>query len=95
MCICAGDTVNTASRMESTSFPSAIQVSQAVVDAADKADTFHPLGARKIKGKGDMPTWLYKVTCWALLTTPPAHIGPCTGPCPSHCQDLRQTFGHM
>ncbi|KAK9794043.1 hypothetical protein WJX73_001341 [Symbiochloris irregularis] len=59
-----GDTVNTASRMESTSFPLAIQVSQAVVDAADKPDTFHPLGARKIKGKGDMPTWLYKAGEW-------------------------------
>ena len=60
-CAHAGDTVNIASRMETTSFPLAIQVSQAVVDAANKPDQFHPLGARKIKGKGDMPTWLYKV----------------------------------
>ena len=57
----AGDTVNTASRMESTSFPMCIQASAAVVEDASMPDSFVPLGDRAIKGKGIMPTFLYKV----------------------------------
>ena len=57
-----GDTVNTASRMESNSFPMCIHVSEAVVDRYPVKDQFVCLGERQIKGKGIMVTSLYKVT---------------------------------
>ena len=56
-----GDTVNTASRMESTSEPDIILVSQQVYDrinvryeleAADDAYRFSPIGKVDLKGKG-------------------------------------------
>ena len=67
-----GDTVNTASRMESTGFKNCIQVSQAVYDKImknrddrkKKSDKepynfeFLPYGEREIKGKGSMKTYL-------------------------------------
>ncbi|KAL3153016.1 Hexokinase-3 [Trebouxia sp. C0009 RCD-2024] len=56
-----GDTVNTASRMESNSFPMCIHVSEAVVDTSSQKDQFVCLGERSIKGKGIMVTSLYKV----------------------------------
>ena len=62
-----GDTVNTASRMESTSVPMAVQVSQAVVDDMGTPDAFLALGERTIKGKGKMATFLLKVCKQASL----------------------------
>ncbi|KAL0026791.1 hypothetical protein WJX77_001496 [Trebouxia sp. C0004] len=59
-----GDTVNTASRMESNSFPMCIHVSQAVVDCCPVRDQFVSLGERQIKGKGIMVTSLYKGGDW-------------------------------
>ena len=63
-----GDTVNTASRMESTGFPMTIHLS----DAAHREllmcmddSSFVPLGKRAIKGKGTMETFLAKV--WPAL----------------------------
>lgn len=56
-----GDTVNTASRMESNSFPMCIHVSNAVVETSSQKDQFVCLGERSIKGKGIMVTSLYKV----------------------------------
>ena len=56
-----GDTINTASRMESTSFPMAVQLSAAAVADAANADRFSALGERMIKGKGIMSTFLLKV----------------------------------
>ena len=56
-----GDTVNTASRMESNSFPMCIHVSEAVVDRSLNRDQFVCLGERQIKGKGIMTTSLFKV----------------------------------
>ena len=61
-----GDTINTASRMESTSFPMAVQLSAAAVADAANADRFSALGERMIKGKGIMSTFLLKV-CMLLL----------------------------
>ena len=59
-----GDTVNTASRMESSGFPMTIHLS----DAAHRellmcmdGSSFVPLGKRAIKGKGTMETFLAKV----------------------------------
>ncbi|HLP27961.1 MAG TPA: adenylate/guanylate cyclase domain-containing protein [Candidatus Didemnitutus sp.] len=53
-----GDTVNVASRMESTSEPGKIHISQAFNEALNEAHTV-PRGEMEIKGKGLMPTyWL-------------------------------------
>uniref|UniRef100_A0A061S2V4 Two-component system, OmpR family, response regulator ResD n=1 Tax=Tetraselmis sp. GSL018 TaxID=582737 RepID=A0A061S2V4_9CHLO len=66
-----GDTINVASRMESTSFPQCIHVSSATRDRYASRDTpagspveFVDLGLRKIKGKGHMRTWLAKEGAW-------------------------------
>lgn len=56
-----GDTVNTASRMESNSFPLCVHVSEAVVQKSTNKDQFVCLGERQIKGKGIMTTYLLKV----------------------------------
>lgn len=61
--------MNTASRMESTSFPMAVQVSKAVADDTGAADIFQPLGERNIKGKGLMTTYLLKVSLLAAVHT--------------------------
>ena len=52
-----GDTVNTASRMESHSLPGRIQVSAATRAALGDGFTFEPRGAVEIKGKGWMETY--------------------------------------
>lgn len=52
-----GDTVNTASRMESHSLPGRIQVSAATRSALGSGFTFEPRGALEIKGKGLMKTY--------------------------------------
>eukprot|EP00951_Prasinocladus_malaysianus_P022780 scaffold191815_cov51-Prasinocladus_malaysianus.AAC.1 len=67
-----GDTVNTASRMESTSFPGCIQVSSETIrscsssdaDQADIDDGFCALGSRHVKGKGEMYTFLVRAGNW-------------------------------
>ncbi|KAK9850452.1 hypothetical protein WJX84_008964 [Apatococcus fuscideae] len=56
-----GDTINTASRMESTSFPMSAQLTEAAVQDAGTPDAFCSLGKRAIKGKGIMSTYLMKV----------------------------------
>ena len=53
-----GDTVNVASRMESTGVPGRIQVTEAFVDATRGEFQFEPRDALPIKGKGTMKTWL-------------------------------------
>ncbi len=52
-----GDTVNTASRMESTSDIDMIQVSQQVYDRLKDRYELEPRGRITIKGKGDMSTY--------------------------------------
>jgi adenylate cyclase len=52
-----GDTVNTASRMESQSVPGRIQVSAATRIALGDRFTFEPRGMTDIKGKGMMETY--------------------------------------
>lgn len=68
-----GDTVNVASRMESTSFPGCIQVSDLAhacyirqTDGTEdgRSTSFFDLGCREIKGKGGMRTWLAKTGSW-------------------------------
>lgn len=53
-----GDTVNTASRMESHGVPGEIQVSQSVFDALNAAFIFKERGALDIKGKGQMQVYI-------------------------------------
>ena len=65
-----GDTVNTASRMESTGFPMCVQVTDSVVEtimteAKVDGDTtydnmWEEYGVREVKGKGQMKTFLAK-----------------------------------
>jgi class 3 adenylate cyclase len=53
-----GDTVNTASRMESHGLPGRIQLSEAMRDRLADRYAFEPREAVDIKGKGRMTTWL-------------------------------------
>ena len=55
-----GDTVNVASRMESTGIPGRIQVTAEVAEAAKEYFTFVERGLVDIKGKGEMRTFLLK-----------------------------------
>jgi class 3 adenylate cyclase len=52
-----GDTVNTASRMESHGVPGEVQVTERVVAALDDRYRFVPRGTIDVKGKGPMRTW--------------------------------------
>ncbi|EFJ46089.1 guanylyl and adenylyl cyclase family member [Volvox carteri f. nagariensis] len=54
-----GDTINTASRMESTGVPGAIHVSKATRDLTPD-EPWEPTGAVEAKGKGLMETYLLK-----------------------------------
>lgn len=64
-----GDTVNTASRMESTGFPMCIHMSDStytIAQAMGMAEQveFIDLGMRGVKGKGQLRTWLLKYGSW-------------------------------
>ena len=52
-----GDTVNTASRMESHSLPGRIQISAAIRAALGDGFSLEPRGMMDIKGKGMMETY--------------------------------------
>ena len=52
-----GDTVNTASRMESHGIPDRIQVTEPVFRKLEGRYRFEPRGTIEVKGKGEMPTW--------------------------------------
>jgi adenylate cyclase len=53
-----GDTVNTASRMESHALPSTIQVTQRTYDRVRDRFELRPRGAIEVKGKGQLNTYL-------------------------------------
>ncbi len=53
-----GDTVNTASRMESSGRPGEIQVTREVYDRLDGVFSFERRGVIQVKGKGEMETYL-------------------------------------
>ena len=52
-----GDTVNLASRLESTALPGRLHVSQVVADALSGEFVLEPRGQIELKGKGATPTW--------------------------------------
>jgi class 3 adenylate cyclase len=53
-----GDTVNLASRMESTGLPGKIQVTRAVYERLKDGFQFESRGLVQVKGKGQIETWL-------------------------------------
>jgi guanylate cyclase len=53
-----GDTVNTASRMQSQGVPGQIQVSEATYKLIEDDFICEPRGLINVKGKGDMDVWL-------------------------------------
>ncbi len=53
-----GDTVNLASRMESTGVPGQIQVTRNVYERLKDSFEFESLGLVQVKGKGEIETWL-------------------------------------
>ena len=55
-----GDTVNTASRMESQGVPGQIQVTERVVAELGGEYLFDPRGPIEIKGKGSMSVWILR-----------------------------------
>jgi class 3 adenylate cyclase len=56
-----GDTVNLASRMESTGVPGAVQVTRAVYERLKDKFVFEPRGAIEVKGKGSVEAWLLRL----------------------------------
>jgi class 3 adenylate cyclase len=74
-----GDTVNTASRMESHGIPGCIQVTQTTYERLRDNYLFEERGVIEVKGKGEMRTYLLigqKTTC-QTVTASGAH--PTTG----------------
>ena len=53
-----GDTVNLASRMESTGVPGQIQVTRNVYERLRDKFEFESRGSVQVKGKGEIETWL-------------------------------------
>jgi class 3 adenylate cyclase len=53
-----GDTVNIASRMESTGVPGQIQVTRSVYECLKDSYEFESRGVIAVKGKGEIETWL-------------------------------------
>jgi class 3 adenylate cyclase len=53
-----GDTVNLASRMESTGVPGQIQVTRSVYERLKNSYEFESRGVVQVKGKGDIEAWL-------------------------------------
>jgi class 3 adenylate cyclase len=55
-----GDTVNVASRMESTGIPGYIQVTESIYNQLKAFYEFEPRGLTPVKGKGEMMTYWLK-----------------------------------
>ncbi|XP_032517794.1 uncharacterized protein LOC116770432 [Danaus plexippus] len=75
-----GDTINTASRMESTGEPMKIQISEDVKLALDKTGLFitTPRGVVDVKGKGEMTTYWLNGRTGPSPVRPPASSLDCT-----------------
>jgi class 3 adenylate cyclase len=55
-----GDTVNVASRMESSGVPGEIQVTRSVYQQLKDGFEFQERGVIQVKGKGEIETWLMR-----------------------------------
>lgn len=55
-----GDTVNTASRMESHGLAGAVQLSGKTREYLPRIEGLEPRGVVQVKGKGEMETWLWR-----------------------------------
>jgi len=64
-----GDTVNTASRMESTGLPDRVQVTEQLQQALAAQFDLEPRGEIEVKGKGRLQTWLLL----GRKSSPPVH----------------------
>jgi class 3 adenylate cyclase len=53
-----GDTVNLASRMESTGVPGGVQVTRSVYERLKENFQFESRGVIQVKGKGEIEAWL-------------------------------------
>jgi guanylate cyclase len=53
-----GDTVNTASRMESHGVPGRVQITQSTLRLVEPYFVCEPRGLVDVKGMGPVPTWL-------------------------------------
>ncbi|KAK9784695.1 hypothetical protein WJX73_001889, partial [Symbiochloris irregularis] len=89
-----GDTVNMASRMQSTGQPMAVQVSEEVYRHAGQDNLFHALGEREIKGKGLCSTYLVKYGDWMAARDAIKEEASRSSSAPSD-GDLRQDPGHQ
>src|SRR6185436_1042158 len=56
-----GDTVNLASRMETTGLPGAIQVTRPVYEILKDKYKFESRGLIEVKGKGQVEAWLLRI----------------------------------
>jgi len=65
-----GDTVNMASRMESTGVPGRLQVSGETHDRLAKEFTFEHRGLVDVKGKGAVETWFVLGRAQSAASTP-------------------------
>jgi class 3 adenylate cyclase len=71
-----GDTVNLASRMESTGVPGAIQVTRTVYERLKEKFDLQSRGAVTVKGKGEIETWLLQGEFKPAVVTRWAHHRP-------------------
>lgn len=65
-----GDTVNTASRMESHGIPGRIQVTERVAQAASARFEFEARGSVEVKGKGPLRTFLLVGAAGGMIAAP-------------------------
>jgi class 3 adenylate cyclase len=70
-----GDTVNVASRMESTGVPGRVQVTAAVEERLRGRFVLEPRGLVDVKGKGQLPTWfLAEMAAGAVGSLPSSEV---------------------
>src|SRR5207245_9609586 len=74
-----GDTVNTASRMESHGIPGRVQVTQAVYERLHEQYRFEPRGVIDVRGKGPMERYFLQGKIGTLGASPAAAAAEVAG----------------
>jgi guanylate cyclase len=91
-----GDTVNTASRMESHGIPGVVQITDSVRDALHDVSNLQERVV-EVKGKGSMRTWIWNPSAASAATAAAsaaeaavvdAAVAAATGPSPSQDEDV-------